>query len=174
MLDLDAAVQLEEEEGVALDHELDGSGAAVADRLPERDRSLVEGRAEQGGEAGGRRLLEHLLMTPLDGTVALADSDDVTVRIGKELHLHVPWPLEVALAVEGAVAERAFGLPRGGRECVVELCGRADDAHPAPASACGRLHQQREADVLRRAVRENGNADLAGDPLRCQLVSAES
>ena len=52
VLDLDAAVQLEEEEVVALDDELDGSGAAVADRPPERDRCLVERRAECGGETG--------------------------------------------------------------------------------------------------------------------------
>ena len=62
-------------------------------------------------------------MTPLDGAVALADGDDLAMRIGEELHLHMPGPLQETLAVEGAVAERAFRLPRGRRECVVELSG---------------------------------------------------
>ena len=60
-------------------------------------------------------------MTPLDGAVALADGDDLAMRVGEELHLHVPGPLEVALAVERAVAERAFRLPRGRRERLLEL-----------------------------------------------------
>ena len=113
-------------------------------------------------------------MAPLDGAVALADGDDLAMRIGEELDLHVSGPLEVALAVEGAVAERAFRLPRGGRERVFDLSRRPDDTHPAPATARDRFDEEREADLLRRAVRENGDADFAGDPLRGQLVAAES
>ena len=111
-------------------------------------------------------------MAPLDGAVALADRDDGAVRVGKELHLDVPGSLEVALAVERAVAERALRLALRRLERVVELRRRADDAHPAPAAACGRLDEQREADLLRRAVREHRNARVAGDPLRGELVSA--
>ena len=114
VLDLDAAVQLEEEEVVAVEDELDRAGAAVADRPAEGDRRLVERRAQRGREAGRGRLLEHLLMAPLDGAVALADRDDGSVRVGEQLHLDVARPLEVALAVERPVAEGA-GRPRARR-----------------------------------------------------------
>ena len=40
MLDLDAAVELEEEEVVAVEDELDRAGALVADRTPEGDRGV--------------------------------------------------------------------------------------------------------------------------------------
>ena len=49
VLDLDAAVQLEEEEVVAVEDELDRAGAAVADGPAERDGRLVQGRAQRAG-----------------------------------------------------------------------------------------------------------------------------
>ena len=76
MLDLDAAVQLEEEEVAAVEHELGGARAAVADRAGERDRGLAHRAAQLGVERGGGRLLEHLLVAPLDRALALAERDD--------------------------------------------------------------------------------------------------
>ena len=42
--------------------------------------------------------------------------------------------LDVALGEDAPVAEAGFGLARRGRERVLELPGRADDAHAAPAA----------------------------------------
>ena len=123
MLHLDAAVQLEEEEVVAVDYELDGAGAAVSDRPAERNRSLVQRGAQRRSEAGRRRLLEHLLVAALDGAVALADRHDRPVRVGKELHLDMARTLEVALEIERAVAEGAGGLALGGCPRFLELGG---------------------------------------------------
>ena len=95
------------------------------------------------------------------------------VRVGEELHLDVPWPLEVALAVERSVGERAGGLSLRGGERLVELRGRADDAHPASATACGCLDEEREPDLLRRAVGQHQHPCVPGDPLRLELVAAE-
>ena len=53
VLDLDAAVQLEEEEVVSLDHELDRPGAAVADRAAERDRGFGKRLAQRAVQARG-------------------------------------------------------------------------------------------------------------------------
>ena len=66
----------------------------------------------------------------------------------EELRLDVARALEVALAEDRVVAERALGLAAGGREGVVELRRRADDPHPAAAAAGGRLDDEREADLL--------------------------
>src|SRR5437762_10317734 len=60
MLDLDAAVQLEEPEVAAVEHELGRAGAAVADRAGERGRGLAHPRPELVVERGRGRLLEHL------------------------------------------------------------------------------------------------------------------
>ena len=53
-------------------------------------------------------------MAALDRAVALAEVDDVAVRVGEDLHLDVAWVLEVALDVDGRVGEvrRAFATRR--------------------------------------------------------------
>jgi hypothetical protein len=53
MLDLDPPVQLEEEEVAAVEHELGRTGAAVADRGGEGDRSLAHRRPQLRIEGGG-------------------------------------------------------------------------------------------------------------------------
>ena len=173
MLDLDAAVQLEEEEGVVLDDELDGAGAAVSDRPSEGDGGLVQAGAEPCIEVRSRSFLEDLLVASLDRAVALAERDDAAVRVGEELHLDMPWTLEVPLAVERPVGERAGGLALCRGQRFVELRRRADDTHPAPAASGGRLDEKREPDLLRRAVREHRHSRVASDPLRRDLVPAE-
>ena len=124
MLDLDAAVQLQEPEVAAVEHELGGAGAAVADRPREGDRRLAHPRAEVRVERGRRRLLEHLLVAPLDRALALAERDDVAGAVRQQLDLDVAGPLDVALAEDAVVSERGLGLACRGRERLVEL-GRA-------------------------------------------------
>jgi hypothetical protein len=80
VLDLNAAVQLEQEEVPPVEHELDRAGAAVADRARERDRGLAHPGAQDGVERGGGGFLEHLLVPPLDGAFALPERDDVGRR----------------------------------------------------------------------------------------------
>ena len=112
-------------------------------------------------------------MPPLHRAVALAEREDGSGGIGQQLDLDVARALEVPLAVERAVAEGAFCLAFGGSERVLELGRRADDPHAAPATPRGSLHEQRESDLLRRAVGEDGDIRLTGDPFRRELVSPE-
>ena len=174
MLDLDPRVELEEPEVAAVEHELGGSRALVADRAREGDRRVAHPRAQLGIERGGGRLLEHLLVAPLDRAVALAECDDVAVLVGEQLDLDVARPLEEALAEDGVVAERRGRLAPRRRERLVELLRRAHDAHAAPAAARRRLHEQREADLLRRPARQDGDAGRARRLLRGELVAAGS
>ena len=75
MLDLDAPVQLQEEEVAPVEHELGGARASVRDRLREPDGGVAHRRAQLGIEGRGGRLLEHLLVAALDGAFALAERD---------------------------------------------------------------------------------------------------
>jgi len=52
-----------------------------------------------------RRLLDQLLVTALDRAVALAEVDDVAVAVGEDLDLDVTGILEVALDIDGRIAE---------------------------------------------------------------------
>src|SRR5439155_2435151 len=90
MLDLDAAVQLEEEEVTAVEHELGGAGAAVADRACEGGRRVAEGDSERPVEGGRRRLFEHLLVAALDRALPLTERDHGAVSVAEQLYLHMP------------------------------------------------------------------------------------
>src|SRR5205085_4158701 len=100
------------------------------------------------------------------------ERDDLAGRVAEELDLDVARPLDVALVEDAVVAERGRRLALRRRERLVELGRLADDPHPATAAARGRLDDEREADLLRLALRHDGNSGLAGDPLRRQLVAA--
>ena len=144
MLDLDPRVELEEEEVAAVEDELRGAGALVADRARERDGGVAHPLAQLGVERGGGRLLEHLLVAALDRAVALAERDDVAVRVGEDLDLDVARALEVALAEDRVVAERRARLAPRSVERVRELglasarrACRARRRPPPPSRAAG-------------------------------------
>src|SRR6266498_65431 len=174
MLHLDAPVQLEEEEVAAVEHELRRARARVADRPPEANSGIAHRGTQRRVESGGGRLLEHLLVPALDGALALAERDDVSMLVAEQLDLDVPRPLDVALCEHAVVAERRLRLATRGLERIRQLVGRAHDAHPAPAAAGGGLEQEREAELVRLARLDHGHARLARDPLRLELVAARA
>ena len=103
------------------------------------------------GVDGGRGgLFQHLLVAPLQRAVAFTQVADVAEAVGDHLQLDVPRGLQVALHVDGVVAERRLGLPTGGGDRLVEVGFGLGDLHAAPAAACRGLDQHREADVLGR------------------------
>ena len=173
MFHLDAPVQLEEEEVVSVEDELDRARALVPDRTAEGDRGVEHRLSNTGRETRRGRFLEHLLVPALDRAVALAQRDDVAVRVGEKLHLDVAGPLEIALAVERPVPERALRLALGSGEGLVELGRRTDDPHPSAAAARSRLDDEREPDLVRRSVRKDRDTGLACDSLRGELVPAD-
>ncbi len=167
MLDLDAAVQLEEEEVAALEHELGRTGPDVADRGRESHRRVAHPCAQLGIERRRRRLLEHLLVAALHRALPLAEREHGAVGIGEQLDLDVARALEVALQVDAVVAETRLRLSSCRLERGRELLGGADDAHPSSAAAGRRLDDQRR----RLGLGDRRDACLGGDALRLQLVA---
>jgi hypothetical protein len=172
VLDLDPAVQLEEEELSAAEHELRGARTPIADRVRERHRRVAHRAAQGLVESRGGRLLQHLLVAPLDRALALAEGDHVAVCVCEELNLDVAWPLDVALAEDAVVPESGLRLSRGGRKRLVQLLWVANDPHAAPAAAGGRLDHERVPDLARLALRNDRDAGFGGDPLGLELVAA--
>ena len=78
-------------------------------------------------------------MAALDRALALAERDDVAVRVGEQLDLDVARPLDVALAEDAVVAERGLRLAPRRLERLVELGRRARTTRiprpPPPAAA---------------------------------------
>ena len=71
-------------------------------------------------------------MAALDRAVALAEVDDVAVRVREHLHLDVARVLEVALDVDGRVGEVLLALPRGRLERALGLVGLRTTSIPLP------------------------------------------
>ena len=111
-------------------------------------------------------------MATLDGALAFAQCEHGAGAVSQQLDLDMAWALDVLLAEDAVVAERGFGLPPSGGERLFQLFGGPNDAHAASAAARGRLDDEREADILGLAVRDDGNAGLPGDLLRGELVAA--
>jgi hypothetical protein len=110
----------------------------------------------------------------LDGAVALAEREHRAVRVGQELDLDVPRAFQVALEEDRVVAEGGLGLAARCGQGVLELVGTPDDPHPSAAAAGRRLDEQRVAELLGRALGHDGDAGLACDALRGQLVAAHA
>src|SRR5690242_20216792 len=88
-------------------------------------------------------------MAPLHRAIALAEMDDVAVRIGKDLNLDMSGIDDGLLEDQFARAESALGF---GARCPdrLEQIGIAlDQPHATPATAGGRLDHHRQADPAR-------------------------
>src|SRR5690606_11037322 len=116
-------------------------------------RRLAHATSQVGRHDRAGRLLDELLVAALDRAVALAEVDDVAVRVAEDLELDVARPLEVLLDVDRAVAERAERLGAGELEAAREIVGVARDAHALPAPAVGGLDDDGEAHLLGVAER---------------------
>ena len=102
-------------------------GAAIADGARRGDGDLADPCAQLVADRGRRRLLDELLVPALDRAVALAEEEDVPVRVGEDLRLDVARILEVALDVDRVVGEVRLALAPGRLERALRLvrrCGR--------------------------------------------------
>src|SRR5439155_24673903 len=99
------------------------------------------------------RFFQNFLMPPLDGALALAEMDNVSMFIGQDLHLNVPRVCDQFLDVNLAIAECSQRLAFRRFERRFYLFTRAHKAHALTASAFGRLKHQWITDFFRDALR---------------------
>ena len=71
-------------------------------------------------------------MAPLHGAVALTEREHRAVCVGEELDLDVAGPLDVALAEDGAVAERRLGLAAAAASASASSSGSRTTRMPRP------------------------------------------
>ena len=132
VLDLDARVHLHEEVlAVLREQALDRPGGAVAARARRVDADRADPRAQLVVDRRRRRLLDELLVAALDRAVALAEMDDVAVRVGEHLHLDVPRVDDQLLDVDVRVREVRLPLAPRGLERALRL-RRARAPPPCP------------------------------------------
>src|ERR1019366_10111545 len=121
MLDLQARVDFEEVEVVALDQKLRGARVAVMRRAREFQRRVDYFRAHRAAESGRRRLLDNLLMPPLDGAITLAQRGHRAVIVAEQLYFDMARMREIFFDEYPPVAERRRGFARGRSQRALEL-----------------------------------------------------
>jgi hypothetical protein len=127
VLDLQPGVDLEEgDRAVGADEVLDGAGADVAGLPADGLGRGVDRAPLLVGEERRGRLLDQLLVAPLQRAVRGADDDHGAVGVGEHLGLDVPGLVEEALDEALAAAEGRHGLADGGVEQlgISSRCGR--------------------------------------------------
>ena len=127
-------------------------GVDVAGGPGEPDGGLAELGADLQRQGRRGRLLDELLMPPLERAVAVPAVDDVAVRVGEDLDLDVAGPVDELLEVDAGVLEGGLGLVAGRLEGDGEVGLVAADPHPLAAAAGGRLDQDGVADRRGRAA----------------------
>src|SRR6476469_970644 len=100
-------------------------------------------------------------MAALNRALALAERNDIAVRVGENLDLDVTGALEVALEEHRAVAECGGGFAQRSIDRLVELVRAAHDPHAPATAACGCLDEEGEADLVGRPVRQHGHSRRA-------------
>src|SRR5918993_2223164 len=147
VLDLKTRVHLDEVERPFRVDELHGTRSSVPERRHQALRGVHETRSYVLGKARRGRLLDQLLVAPLDGAVPLGEGERATVRVGEDLHLDVPEPLEVFLDVDRAVAEGGPCLPARAEGGGLDLGLDLDHTHALAPAPGARLDDQRIADL---------------------------
>ena len=166
MLDLKAGIDLHEEEVLrsGFDQELHRAGIAVAGRGGQADGGRLDGGLGTGRQGGGRRLLDHLLVAPLDAAVAHADRPARPVGVRDDLHLDVAGRLDEVLEEDGRVAEGQLGLATRRPEGRLQVGRGPHDADPSPAATRGRLEGDGVPELLGLRGRVRDGVDRPASP----------
>src|SRR3984885_11073760 len=162
MLDLDARVDLQEIEIVALDvvEKLDRSGVSVADRGQKVDRRLVQPVPCCFGKRRRGRFFDHLLIPALKRAIALAKVKHSPVAKTEDLYFDMPSVLHVALDIKRAVSEGFLGLDRGALEPVRQRPGVASDDHASATAARGCFGYDRKPNPFGERDRLGGGGEF--------------
>ncbi|MCY1344045.1 hypothetical protein D9M69_300730 [compost metagenome] len=150
VLDLQAGVHFEEVEalGLAVVDELDGAGAAVADRLGQLDRRRAQFLGHAGRQVRRRGFLQHLLVAALHRAVAYAEGQHLALAVAEHLHFQVAGALDVLLDEHAGVAEVVLPEALDRLEGIRQFLGRAAYAHADAATAGGAFQHHRVADLV--------------------------
>src|ERR1700686_949750 len=136
MLHLDARVHLDEVKPPLLVHEkFDGAGIVIADLTERLAEDFSDFLSKLGSYSHRWRLLQQLLVAPLNRALAFSQTDNVAMLVAQHLEFDVARVLDILLEIKVAVAERGRGLRlrltvKRGQFILI-----AHDAHAPPATA---------------------------------------
>jgi len=130
--------------------ELHGAGTDVSHALSELRGELRQLSSLGRRHHGRRRLLDDLLMSPLNRALAFAEAHHVAVAVGEELHLDMPRVGDGLLEVDVGVAEGHCADPLDPLEDLVDLLRRLDLLDTLAPAAAIELEEYGVVDHARR------------------------
>src|SRR5262245_14303860 len=110
MLDLNAGVHLNEIEFAVFIEKLDGTDPEIADLAHGFRNRFADRIARACVKRGRGAFLPDLLVAALQGAIALAQVNRLTLAVTKNLDFDVTRSLEISLNVDGIVTESGLGL----------------------------------------------------------------
>jgi hypothetical protein len=136
--------------------ELDGARAAVTDRRAQGPRRALQLLPQRVGQVGRRRLLQHLLVPPLQRAVPVAQANHAAGPVAEHLDLDVPGALDVPLGEHARDPEARRGQPGDPVVAGEQLVAVAADGHADAAAPAGGLEHQGVADPVGGGERGRG------------------
>ena len=110
------------------------------------------------------------MISPLRGAVALAERDDASIAVAKDLHFDVASLFDEAFCVDPGLFEVRLAEALDGFESLLQFLEGMADAHADAAATGGGFEHEREADngrvfrVFQKAgAGEHGDAGGAGE-----------
>ena len=148
VLDLQARVDLEEQELAPVEQKFRGARGIVAELAGGGERAAHMAARSIVVKRRRRRLLDDLLVAALDRALALEQCTRLPWLVAEHLDLDVARAFQPALEKDRPVAERRDRLaPGAGDRARRARSRRSHDPHAAPAAAGRRLDQHRIADL---------------------------
>src|SRR5690606_16660527 len=117
---------------------------AVLKTLRPLHRSLQQPLACFGWQVRRRRLLQHLLMPPLQRALTFKQMDNIALAISKNLDLDVAWLFNIALDDHAAIAKTVTGDTDGRFNNERQAIEAINDLHPFTPAAGRWLEQNRQ------------------------------
>ena len=151
VLHLQPGVYLQEIElpGVGIEDEFHCAGGTVVHRASQARRRRMQRSARGISQSRCRRLLDHLLVAPLDRAVSLAERDDRAISVAEDLHFDMPRVRQVLLEEHAGIAKVVRCQAPHGIECPLQIGRCMTLLHADAAAACSALEHHRVADPLR-------------------------
>src|SRR5256885_8881906 len=147
MLHLQSGVHFKEIEIPALvNQEFYSSCVSVGGSSGYTDRDLPHPPPHLGVDNRRWRLLQYLLVAPLNRALAFSQIDDVAMLIGQDLHFNMSWIEQRFLEVDFAISEGPPGFTLCSFQRRAKFFLRVHQTHPFTAAACCRLEHHGVAD----------------------------
>src|SRR5262249_52024677 len=136
MLDLDACVHLHEIESLSfINEEFERAHIRVPYFFHRADNAVAQLGTQFRSHDHRWRLFDELLMTPLDGALAFAEMDHVSVLVRHDLDFDMTGFLDEFFDIAMRYAECICRFGLCGLQCTQQLSPILDDSHTATAPA---------------------------------------